>query len=69
MIYNSKNISIFAAANAIGAWCSWLAFLHGVQAVARSSRAAPTKKGCHLLDILFFCIFTTKKQTQKQFLS
>ena len=27
---------------AIGAWCSWLAFLHGVQAVARSSRAAPT---------------------------
>ena len=27
-----------------GAWCSWLAFLHGVQAVARSSRAAPTTK-------------------------
>ena len=39
-----KNIRIFAAANAIGVWCSWLAFLHGVQAVARSSRATPTKR-------------------------
>ena len=48
-----KNIRIFAAAKAIGVWCSWLAFLHGVQAVARSSRATPTKEqlsiGC------FFC--------------
>ena len=32
----------FCIAKAFGAWCSWLAFLHGVQAVARSSRAAPT---------------------------
>ena len=40
----SKNLRIFAAAKAIGVWCSWLAFLHGVQAVARSSRATPTKK-------------------------
>ena len=39
-----KNIRIFAAAKAIGVWCSWLAFLHGVQAVARSSRATPTKE-------------------------
>ncbi len=39
-----KNIRIFAAAKAIGVWCSWLAFLHGVQAVARSSRATPTVK-------------------------
>lgn len=30
------------SAKAIGVWCSWLAFLHGVQAVARSSRATPT---------------------------
>ncbi len=59
MIVNSKNIPNFAAANrkiscaeseistqlnAIGVWCSWLAFLHGVQAVARSSRATPTKE-------------------------
>ena len=41
--HNSKNLSIFAAAKAIGVWCSWLAFLHGVQAVARSSRATPTE--------------------------
>ena len=48
-----KNIRIFAAAKAIGVWCSWLAFLHGVQAVARSSRATPTKEQ---LDIsCFFC--------------
>ena len=54
MHHNSKNLFIFAAAKAIGVWCSWLAFLHGVQAVARSSRATPTKKGYHLFDVLFF---------------
>ena len=42
MIANWKNLPIFAAQ--IGAWCSWLAFLHGVQAVASSSPAAPTRK-------------------------
>ena len=56
MIYNSKNISIFAAANAIGVWCSWLAFLHGVQAVARSSRATPTIKRTSFFGVLYFCI-------------
>ena len=47
-----KNICIFAAAKAIGVWCSWLAFLHGVQAVARSSRATPTKEQ-QMIRLLF----------------
>ncbi len=38
----------------IGVWCSWLAFLHGVQAVARSSRATPTKKLSEMAA--FFCL-------------
>ena len=41
MLYQ-KN-AYFCSANPIGVWCSWLAFLHGVQAVARSSRATPTR--------------------------
>ena len=68
MNHNSKNISIFAAANAIGAWCSWLAFLHGVQAVARSSRAAPTTEGYQFVGVLFFVSLHPEK-TQKQLLS
>lgn len=44
-IASSHHLFIYLQRNfAIGAWCSWLAFLHGVQAVARSSRAAPTIK-------------------------
>ena len=57
MRYNSKNICNFAAAKPIGVWCSWLAFLHGVQAVARSSRATPTnnsKKDFSCLVSFFF---------------
>ena len=69
MIVNSKNIPNFAAANrkiscaeseistqlnAIGVWCSWLAFLHGVQAVARSSRATPTKEQLSFLLLFLF---------------
>ena len=49
-----KNIRIFAAAKAIGVWCSWLAFLHGVQAVARSSRATPTKEQQSFLLLFLF---------------
>ncbi len=64
MNHNSKNISIFAAANAIGAWCSWLAFLHGVQAVARSSRAAPTVKK-DICSMSFFC-FSGKGATPQR---
>ena len=48
-----KKIRIFAAAKAIGVWCSWLAFLHGVQAVARSSRATPTKKAADFSAAFF----------------
>ena len=51
-----KNIRIFAAAKAIGVWCSWLAFLHGVQAVARSSRATPTKKAAEKSAAFFVAI-------------
>ncbi len=49
---------IFALQIAIGAWCSWLAYLHGVQAVARSSRAAPTKPSqqCEGFCLHFFWI-------------
>ena len=69
MIVNSKNIPNFAAANrkiscaeseistqlnAIGVWCSWLAFLHGVQAVARSSRATPTKEQLRSLSCMTY---------------
>ena len=56
--HNSKNLFIFAAANAIGVWCSWLAFLHGVQAVARSSRATPTKGHQSHLVSFFHCVFS-----------
>ena len=56
MIANSKNIPNFAAAKAIGVWCSWLAFLHGVQAVARSSRATPTKEQLSN-QLLFLLVF------------
>ncbi len=38
----------------IGAWCSWLAFLHGVQAVASSSPAAPTFKNGSSFLLPFF---------------
>ena len=61
-----KNIRIFAAAKAIGVWCSWLAFLHGVQAVARSSRATPTKEQqISLLLFLFYwyCRMGHEKRT------
>ena len=62
-----KKIRIFAAANAIGVWCSWLAFLHGVQAVARSSRATPTKEqlsiGC------FFCAVSAETPLKKDTLA
>lgn len=72
MIANWKNLPIFAAQ--IGAWCSWLAFLHGVQAVASSSPAAPTRKQQrNLLLFLFYvvtliCLDNTKKDTQSDVL-
>ena len=47
-------INIIFAAWKFGVWCSWLAFLHGVQAVARSSRATPTKNIVDLLSAMFF---------------
>ena len=59
-----KNIRIFAAA-AIGVWCSWLAFLHGVQAVARSSRATPTKEQLRN-RLLFLCGFSAETAPQKK---
>ena len=59
-----KNIRIFAAAKAIGVWCSWLAFLHGVQAVARSSRATPTKEQLSNW-LLFLCGFDDKTAQKK----
>ena len=59
-----KNIRIFAAAKAIGVWCSWLAFLHGVQAVARSSRATPTKEQLSN-RLLFLCGFGAKTAQKK----
>ena len=59
-----KNIRIFAAAKAIGVWCSWLAFLHGVQAVARSSRATPTKEQLSN-QLLFLCGFGTETAQKK----
>jgi len=37
-----KMLITFAAPNFFGVWRSWLAYLHGVQVVARSSRATPT---------------------------
>lgn len=42
----------------IGVWCSWLACLHGVQVVARSSRATPTTKSLELVMVqgFFYCI-------------
>ncbi len=49
----TKKVSTFAAQD-IGVWCSWLAFLHGVQAVARSSRATPTKS--FKTRLFFFCL-------------
>ena len=52
-----ENIRIFAAAKPIGVWCSWLAFLHGVQAVARSSRATPTKE--QQILCCSFCLYAT----------
>jgi len=60
---NSKNIRIFAAAKAIGVWCSWLAFLHGVQAVARSSRATPTVKRAVELSAAFLFAFDNTIKT------
>ena len=39
----SKKESIFASAKTIGVWRSWLAYLHGVQVVVRSSRITPTQ--------------------------
>ena len=59
-----KNIRIFAAAKAIGVWCSWLAFLHGVQAVARSSRATPTESS-RVDSAAFFVRFSYAKSAQK----
>ncbi len=38
----------------IGVWCSWLACLHGVQVVARSSRATPTFQEKSLTSGSFF---------------
>ena len=69
MIANSKNIPNFAAAKAIGVWCSWLAFLHGVQAVARSSRATPTVKKQLMTQLLFLCLLglLRKKSFQNLF--
>ena len=71
MHHNSKNLFIFAAANAIGVWCSWLAFLHGVQAVARSSRATPTKEQLNnrllfLFDTLCVIARNDAKRQQKK---
>ena len=67
-----KNIRIFAAAkrkmiclsNQIGVWCSWLAFLHGVQAVARSSRATPTKE--QQILCCSFCLSDTLSLKQQK---
>ena len=59
-----KNIRIFAAANPIGVWCSWLAFLHGVQAVARSSRATPTESS-RVDSAAFLCGILTPKLHKK----
>ena len=61
-----KNIRIFAAANAIGVWCSWLAFLHGVQAVARSSRATPTLKKSSREICCFFGYLSNVCKTPRQ---
>ena len=36
--------SNFAAAKMNGVWRSWLAYLHGVQVVVRSSRITPTER-------------------------
>jgi len=55
-----KKFLYFCGAKAFGVWCSWLAFLHGVQAVARSSRATPTKfsKICRdVSETSLFCLY------------
>jgi len=43
----------------IGAWRSWLAYLHGVQGVGSSSLLAPTKlRDMKRISILLFVLFT-----------
>jgi len=58
-----KKHSYLCSRKTIGVWCSWLAFLHGVQAVARSSRATPTAKK-QLKSAAFFVQFCQKKGIQ-----
>ncbi len=65
MVANWKNLPIFAAQ--IGAWCSWLAFLHGVQAVASSSPAAPTRK--QQSSAAFFVVFSQPNPNKKDTLA
>ena len=54
-VLQDANLLIHLQPQNHGVWRSWLAYLHGVQVVVRSSRITPTRKILKVIDFRDFC--------------
>jgi len=55
---------LYLCTRIFGVWRSWLAHLHGVQRVGRSSRLTPTKNACEKITGIFIYVFPDGQRNQ-----